>query len=167
MPPGPHSQGETIPDHPNDLHKLKPPTNNGVSPTPLQGGVTNFLFNTFFFALGSDQHQHLPGCQPREISEQSQDAPQIEQKPQISQNATPQAKSQPPTPTKLLFDFSLIYTVLHKAGNKGELESPFSLELLLPKHYPAPQALSCSSVLPNGPEKCQVQNPQETGDQSC
>ena len=45
-PPGPHSQGETIPDHSNDPHKLKPQTKDGVSPTPLQGGVTNFLFNT-------------------------------------------------------------------------------------------------------------------------
>ena len=76
----------------------------------------------FFLALESDQHQHPPEYQPRKISERSQDAPppQIEQKPQIAQNAIPQAKPQPPTPIKLFFDFSLIYTVLRKAGNRGE-----------------------------------------------
>ena len=93
----------------------------------------------FFLALGSDQHQNPPGCQPRKISERSQDASQIEQKPQIAQNTILQAKPQTPTPIKLLFDFSLIYTVLRKAGNQGEQESPFSSEALLPKHYPAPQ----------------------------
>ena len=41
-PSGPHSQGETIPDHSNDSHKLKPQTKDGASPTPLQGGLQIF-----------------------------------------------------------------------------------------------------------------------------
>ena len=137
MPPPPRR------NNPNDLHKLSPLTNDGDSPTSLQGGGLQIFYSThcllFFLAIGSDQHQNPPGCQPWKISERSQDAPQIEQKPKIAQNTIPQAKPQPPTPIKLLFDFSLIYTVLRKAGNQGEQESPFSWEALLPKHYPTPQ----------------------------
>ena len=50
-PPGRHSQGETIPDHSNDSHKLKPQTKDGASPTPLQSVVTNFSFNTLSIFL--------------------------------------------------------------------------------------------------------------------
>ena len=86
--------------------------------------------------------------------------PQMKQKPQIAQNAIPQAKLQPPTPIKLLFDFSLIYTVLRKAGNKAEQESPVPPKALLSKHHSSPQHSQ------NGPEKRQVWNPQETRNQS-
>ena len=76
--------------------------------------------------------------------------PQMKQKPQMAQNAIPQTKLQPPTPIKLLFDFSLIYTVLRKVGNKGEEESPVPLKALLPKHHSSPLHSQ------NGPGKRQV-----------
>ena len=72
--------------------------------------------------------------------------PQMKQKPQIAQNAIPQAKLQPPTPIKLLFDFSLICTVLRKAGNKAEQESPVPPKALLSKQHSSPQHSQ------NGPE---------------
>ena len=55
-----------------------------------------------------------------------------------------------PDPIKLLFDFSLIYTVLRKVGNKGEEESPVPLKALLPKHHSSPLHSQ------NGPGKRQV-----------
>ena len=75
---------------------------------------------------------------------------QMKQMLQIAQNAIAQAKLQPPTPIKILFEFSLIHTVLRKAGNKGEQESPVPPKALLPKHHSSPQHSQ------NGPEKRQV-----------
>ena len=138
MPPGPTPKEKQSPDHSNDPHKPKPPTNDGVSPTSLQVGVTMFRSThslLFFLELRSGSTpKSAREPQPRKTSKT---LPQMEHEPQITQNAIPQAKLQPPTPIKLLFDFSLIYTVLHKAGNKGEQESPVPPEAFLPKHHPA------------------------------
>ena len=49
--PRPPPQGETIPKHLNNIHKLKPPKNDGVSSTSLQGAATIFLFNTLSIIL--------------------------------------------------------------------------------------------------------------------
>ena len=135
-------QSPTIPDNPNDPYQLKPATNDGVSPTSLQGGVTNFLFNTLSIILPCTWVRPTPKSArvpaqgdlrtiPRRL-------PNRAEAPNRAKYGTP-GHTQPPTPIKLLFDFSLIYTVLRKAGNQGEQESPFSSEALLPKHYPAPQ----------------------------
>ena len=84
--------------------------------------------------------------------------PQTEKKPKNAQNAIPQAKLQPLTPIKLLFDFSLIYTVLRKAGNEGEQKSSFPPEAFLSKHSPAPQHPQTDQKMP-GPESTRDKEP--------
>ena len=127
-------------DHSNNLHKPKPLTNSGVSPPHCKEGFQIFLSTScllFLLDLRSDQHQNPSGSQLRKTFKGSQD-PQMKQKPQIAQNTIPLAKLQPLIPIQLLFDFSLIYTVLRNPGNKGEQESPFPQKHFSPSTIPLP-----------------------------
>ena len=73
-PPGQHSQGETIPNHSNDSHKLKPQTKTVLVLPHYKEGLqifrsTHCLF--FLPAFGSDQHHNPPEHQPRKTCKQS------------------------------------------------------------------------------------------------
>ena len=96
----------------------------------------------FLLDLTSDQHQNPPESQLRKTSNDPKTPSPNEAEAQIAQNPIPLAKLQAPTPIKLLFDFSLICTVLRKA--------PF-LSLALPKRIrkmPGPESAKDKGAKP-------------------
>ena len=134
------------------LPSQRPPQIETPNKRRFQGGVTNFLFNTLSIILPGIWVRPTPKFAGVPAEE---DLRTIRRRPPNRAEAPNREKYDTPgqttSPYKLLFDFSLIYTVLRKAGMQEEQESPFSLEAVLPKHYPAPQCSQTDQKKP-GPE---------------